>query len=91
MDDPTRRCEKDTGIETRFPGAPGSKREPHFFARAGSLAALAELPRSLKFSTIARQERSSLPAGTFFHLFGEGLDLVVGDLYLTFQGHQQAS
>ncbi len=33
MDDPTRRCENDTGNGTRLLGAPGPKREPHFFVR----------------------------------------------------------
>jgi hypothetical protein len=32
MDDPTRRCENDTGNGTRLLGVPGPKREPHFFA-----------------------------------------------------------
>jgi hypothetical protein len=31
MDDPTRRCENDTDNGTRLLGAPGPKREPHFF------------------------------------------------------------
>jgi hypothetical protein len=31
MDDPTRRCENDTNNGTRLLGAPGPKREPHFF------------------------------------------------------------
>ena len=34
MDDPTRRCENDTGLETRLPGAPEPKRGPHFFCPA---------------------------------------------------------
>jgi hypothetical protein len=34
MDDPTRRCENDTGIETRLPGAPDPKRGPHFFVNS---------------------------------------------------------
>jgi len=33
MDDPTRRCENDTDNGTRLLGAPGPKREPHFFCR----------------------------------------------------------
>lgn len=32
MDDPTRRCENDTGNGTRLLGVPGPKREPHFFS-----------------------------------------------------------
>jgi len=36
MDDPTRRCENDTDNGTRLLGAPGPKREPHFFC-AGNL------------------------------------------------------
>jgi hypothetical protein len=32
MDDPTRRCENDTGNGTRLLGVPGPKRESHFFA-----------------------------------------------------------
>src|ERR1700681_1239509 len=31
MDDPTRRCANDTDNGTRLLGAPGPKREPHFF------------------------------------------------------------
>ena len=31
MDDPTRRCENDTGIETRLPGLPIPSGSPNFF------------------------------------------------------------
>ena len=50
MDDPTRRCENDTGNGTRLLGVPGPKREPHFFgadryalARQSTLAHEAKL------------------------------------------------
>ena len=39
MDDPTRQCENDTDNGTRL-GAPGPKREPHFFVRAIALVLL---------------------------------------------------
>ena len=38
MDDPTRRCENDTGICDAPSGAPGPKRGPHFFELANAPA-----------------------------------------------------
>jgi hypothetical protein len=53
MDDPTRRCENDTDNGTRLLGAPGPKREPHFFAadrhpvtRPGPGSRVTEAPQS---------------------------------------------
>jgi hypothetical protein len=59
MDDPTRRCENDTGICNAPSGVPGPKRGPHFFAycSASGLSAF----RVTFLALVASSTRSRLP------------------------------
>ncbi len=47
MDDPTRRCENDTGIETRLPGLPIPSGGPLFFDKGSTEFHSLSSPRSL--------------------------------------------
>jgi len=76
MDDPTRRCENDTGIETRLPGLPFPSGSLSFFCLLFS-----HPPDS------ADGCRHLLRCDALLDLFGEGLNLLIGNLDLTVENN----
>jgi hypothetical protein len=54
MDDPTRRCENDTGIETRLPGLPVPSGSPSFF--------LSQFPNKSSKEAIAACDEQLVPS-----------------------------